>query len=138
MPTDLDSQGRNLAQAVELWLGRRRARRAHLRALGQLCMREGVIEPHIDARGACHAVPSDAEMGKRADDGFFQAEDVLFDKVASLLQVDQRVSHDLPGAVVSDLATTVGLYNRNVASMQQVAGQACQALRERGRVLANP
>ena len=76
--------------------------------------------------------------GQGPDHGFLNAEHILLDEVARALQINQRVSDHLPRTVVGDLAAPVGLHHWNVACMQQMAGQAGNALRESGRMLTHP
>ena len=85
-----------------------------------------------------HAMAGDAAVGQRAQHRLLQAVHVFLDEVAAPAQVDQRIGHDLSGAVVGDLAAAVGGDDRDVARRQHVVGLAGQALREHRRVLAKP
>ena len=53
-------------------------------------------------------------------------------------QVDQRIGHDLAGAVVGDLPAAVGADDRNVAGHQHVLGLAGLAQGEDRIVLEQP
>ncbi len=99
---DLDAQRAILPRPVKSGsaLGRQRAA-AGAGAAGRGC---GVVQPHVDAGCARHAVAGDADMRQRADHGFLDAVDVFLDVVAGALQVHQRVATTWPGAVVGDLA----------------------------------
>ena len=77
-------------------------------------------------------------MQQRADHGFLDAVDVFLDEVARALQVQQRVGHHLPGAVVRHLPAAVGRHHGDVAGVENVLWPTCQALRVHRRVLAHP
>ena len=80
----------------------------------------------------------DAKVHQRADDGFFNAEHILFDVIACALEVDQRVGHDLARAVKGNLSPTVRCHYSNATRRQEVICLPGQSLCEYGRVLANP
>src|SRR5258708_4988832 len=138
MPADLDAQGCNLAQPRKIGLGRGRAGYTQLRALGQHGVAARIVETHVDAGGAFHAVAGDAEMLQRADDRIFDAEHVFLDEVAQALQIQQRIGDHLARAVVGDLPAAVGCDHGNVARVQQVVTFPGKALREMRGVLADP
>ncbi len=53
-------------------------------------------------------------------------------------QVDERVDHELAGAVVGDLAATVDLHDRDVPRREQVFRRSIQAQRKNAFVLREP
>ena len=53
-------------------------------------------------------------------------------------QVDQRIGHELAGAVVGDLAAAIGAHHRDVAGRQHVLGLAGLAEGEDRIVLDQP
>ena len=101
-------------------------------------MAEGVIQPHVHARRARHAVAGDAEVRQRADHRLLQPVHVFLDEVAARLQVDQRIRYHLPRPVVSHLPAAIRGHHRDVARHQHMLGLARQAEREDWRMLANP
>src|SRR3546814_16094802 len=64
--------------------------------------------------------------------------DVCSSDLLQALQVEQRIDHDLAGAVVGHLATTVDVQHRDVAGHQHVLGLAGLAEGEHRVVLAHP
>src|SRR3546814_1580056 len=54
------------------------------------------------------------------------------------MQVEQKIPHQLAGAVIRDLAAAIGLHDRDVAWRQQVFGLAGLALREDRRMFEQP
>ena len=54
------------------------------------------------------------------------------------LEVDHHIHHQLAGAVIGDLAATVGFHQRNIGGAQQMLGLAGQAQGVHRRVLHQP
>ncbi len=139
---DLDAQRGDLAQPGELGVGRRARRRCRPIAAAVAAPARhgprGVIQSDIDPGGALHAVAGDAEMPQCADRGLFESVHVLLDKVPGALEIEQRVGHDLPRAMVGDLSTPVGGDDRDGAGVKHMLRPPCKSLRENRRVFADP
>src|SRR5690606_603803 len=93
---------------------------------------------HVDARGALAALAADAPAGQGVDDGLLDPAHVLAHAEAQAAQVQERVGHQLAGAVVGDLAAAIHLEHRDVAGRQQVLRTTGLAEGEHGVVLDQP
>ena len=60
------------------------------------------------------------------------------DAEAGALQVDERIHHQLPGAVIGHLAAAIDLHHGNVAGREQVRAARVHAEREHRRMLEKP
>src|SRR5690606_23501520 len=93
---------------------------------------------HVDARGALAALAADAPAGQGVDDRLLDPAHVLAHAEAQAAQVQERVGHQLAGAVVGDLAAAIHLEHRDVAGRQQVLQPTGLAEGEDGVVLDQP
>jgi hypothetical protein len=76
--------------------------------------------------------------GKDLNDGGFEEVDQAFDAQAGTLEIQQQVSDELSGSVVSHLATAIHLEHRDVTGIQQVLQAASLAQGIDSRVLQEP
>src|SRR5690606_27515169 len=74
----------------------------------------------VDAWRAVAAPGRDAPAGQGVDDRLLDAADVVAHAQLQPAQVDQRIGHQLAGAVVGHLAAAVHLQHRDVAGHQHV------------------
>ena len=105
---------------------------------GQRRVAGGVGQAHVDAGRAADAMPGDAEALQHLDHAVLEPVDVFLDEDVQPLQVDQRVGHHLPRAVVGDLPAAVGLNHRDALRVQHVVGLSRHALGVDRVVLAQP
>ncbi|MCY1181145.1 hypothetical protein D9M73_216340 [compost metagenome] len=92
----------------------------------------------IDTRGIGLGRRLNSIAGEQVDEGQLDTADQLTHAKAQPAHIQQQVGHQLPGAMVSDLAAAVGLHHRDVARHQQVLGLAGLPLGEDRRVLDQP
>ena len=78
------------------------------------------LEP--DAGLAWDAKCSDAEIGGSADHGFFERADIPVNVTADGIKIKDRVADDLAGAVIGDVAATVGFAELNILLTKDVLG----------------
>ena len=97
-----------------------------------------IVQPHIDAGRAAHAVAGEPEVLQRLDHRLFDAEDVLLDEDAQAFEIHQRIGHHLTRPVVGHLPAAVALHHRDVAGFVHVLGLAGHALGVDARVFAQP
>ena len=105
---------------------------AVLGALLQHGVAARVIQAHINAGRTRHTVAGDAKVLQRADHCIFQPVHIFLDEVAHALQIQQRIGHDLAGAVIRHLPTAIGCHHGNIAWVQQMIAFASQSLCEMG------
>src|SRR5690606_29508311 len=92
----------------------------------------------VDAGGAVLAGALDVPFGQGVDHRLLDPAHVVAHADLQAAQVEQRVGHDLAGAVVGDLAAAVDVQHRNVARGQHVLGAAGLAEGEHRFVLDQP
>jgi hypothetical protein len=94
------------------------------------------LEP--DAGQPLDPLPVDLEGGERADQRLLEVATVLLDVAPVLVEIEDRVAHELAGAVERGLAAAVGLdeLDLGVRRHVQLAGLlGAAAHRDHGRVL---
>ena len=69
----------------------------------------GAVRRRRPARPACARAPRSEEV----DHGLLEQPYEALDLDAAAREVDQRVDHDLAGAVIGDLAAAIGLHHRD-------------------------
>ena len=99
-------------------------------------------DPYTDARqfGALHIHPrgtrpggrDDAESGGGGDHRLFQGGDQIAHAKACTAQVDERIDHELPRAVVGDMPAAIDLHHRDVTRREQVSALMDRALEAYG------
>ena len=82
----------------------------------QASVRGRLIQAHINARRAAHAVAREPESAQGADHAFFQPVHIFLDEITPRPQIQQRIRHHLPRPVVGHLPTPVGLHHGDVSS----------------------
>ena len=70
------------------------------------------------------ALRGEAEIGGRADHGFFELRDVPADVAPMLGQIQDRIADDLAGAVVGDVATAIAGMEFHVFLREQLVRDA--------------
>ena len=80
----------------------------------------------------------DAIRRHGVDDSPFQALDDGAHAKAVAPEIEQYIDHELAGAVIGRLSTTVGLYHRNITRIEQMGGVAHAPLGEDRLVLQQP
>src|SRR5690606_26581623 len=92
----------------------------------------------VDAGGAVLAGALDVPFGQGVDHRLLDPAHVVAHADLQPAQVEQRVGHDLAGAVVGDLAAAVDVQHRDVARGEHVLGAAGLAEGEHRIVLDQP
>ncbi|MNP21365.1 hypothetical protein D3C76_1139790 [compost metagenome] len=80
----------------------------------------------------------DTVTGQQLDQALLHPADQIAHAKPELAHVQQQISHQLAGAVVGHLTTTVDLHHRNITGKQQMLGLAGLALGEHRRVFHQP
>jgi hypothetical protein len=75
-----------------------------------------------DAGFAGNAISGNAEIGGGADHGFFEGADVPVDVAADAIEIENRVADDLAGAVIGDVATSIGFAEFDAFLAKDVLG----------------
>ena len=97
-----------------------------------------IVEAHVDARLAAHAVAADAVVLERLQHRLLEPENVFLDVDAEPAQIDQRIGDDLAGSVVGHLAAAVAAHDLDRAGVEHVLVAPGDALGEDRRMLAEP
>ncbi|KPW13673.1 Uncharacterized protein ALO42_05448 [Pseudomonas syringae pv. atrofaciens] len=80
----------------------------------------------------------DAVVGEQGDEGVLDPGDQIANAETKAPDVQHQISHQLARAMISHLAATIDLYDRNITRQQQMLGLAGLSLGENRRMLDQP
>ncbi len=80
---------------------------------------EAVLWVHPDAGGLGVGVGGDVVVGEGGDDGGFEGADVFVDAESGGVEIDDGVGDELAGAVVGDIAASVGLVEGDALGFEE-------------------
>ena len=92
----------------------------------------------IHPRGTGPSGRHDAETGSSGDHRLFEGCDQIAHAKSCTAQVNERIDHELPGAVVGHLPAAIDLHHRDVTRREQVGGIRVHAQCEDRLVLEHP